>query len=285
MSGVPGVAAAMAADAALAAQLGVPGGGAAVHGHRRSHRPERPAAVHAGSSHGRVAGGTGPATRDPAHPVRRRRPSSPGRRRRAGRRAARGPRPRCRRSRSTRSPPMRSRAAASPPCATPRATTSPCRCPSWSGARTTVAGIAARVPDDARALMDAFWPGSLTLLLAPQPTLAWDLAGRRPARHPHAAASGGARAAGAERPAGRDDGEPARACPRRSTSTTPSTQLGDAIGLALDAGDLSGDEPLPSTVVDVTGDRPRVVRIGAISVEQLRRVCPHVLADEGSATA
>ena len=62
-------------------------------------------------------------------------------------------------------------------------------------------------------------------------------------------------------------------------------QLGDAIGLALDAGDLSGAEPLPSTVVDVTGDQPRVVRIGAIPVERLRRVCPHVLADEGSVTA
>jgi tRNA threonylcarbamoyl adenosine modification protein (Sua5/YciO/YrdC/YwlC family) len=156
--------------------------------------------------------------------------------------------------------------------------------PVMVGARATVAGIAARVPDDARALMDAFWPGSLTLLLAPQPTLAWDLAGDAPLAirmplHPVALAllgqSGPLVATTANQP-----GMPAPADVDDAV-----TQLGDAIGLALDAGDLSDDEPLPSTVVDVTGDQPRVVRIGAIPVDQLRRVCPHVLADEGSATA
>ena len=156
--------------------------------------------------------------------------------------------------------------------------------PVMVGARTTVAGIAARVPDDARALMDAFWPGSLTLLLAPQPTLAWDLAGDAPLAirmplHPVALAllaqSGPLVATTANQPG----------MPAPVDVDDAVTQLGDAIGLALDAGDLSGNEPLPSTVVDVTGDRPRVVRIGAIPVEQLRRVCPHVLADEGSATA
>lgn len=42
------------------------------------------------------------------------------------------------------------------------------------GSPETVAGVAARVPDRARELMDAFWPGLLTLLLPAQPTLAWD---------------------------------------------------------------------------------------------------------------
>ena len=42
------------------------------------------------------------------------------------------------------------------------------------GSATTVAGVASRVPDRARDLMDMFWPGLLTLLLPAQPTLAWD---------------------------------------------------------------------------------------------------------------
>jgi tRNA threonylcarbamoyl adenosine modification protein (Sua5/YciO/YrdC/YwlC family) len=156
--------------------------------------------------------------------------------------------------------------------------------PVMVGSRTTVPGIAARVPDDARALMDAFWPGPLTLLLAPQPTLAWDLAGDAPLAirmplHPVALAllaqSGPLVVTTANQPG----------MPAPSDVDDAVVQLGDAIGLALDAGRLSGAEGLPSTVVDVTGDVPRVVRIGAIPVDRLRRVCPHVLADDESATA
>lgn len=42
------------------------------------------------------------------------------------------------------------------------------------GSPNTVAGVAARVPERARELMEAFWPGMLTILLPAQPTLAWD---------------------------------------------------------------------------------------------------------------
>lgn len=156
--------------------------------------------------------------------------------------------------------------------------------PVMVGARTTVAGVAARVPDDARALMDAFWPGSLTLLLPPQPTLAWDLPGDAPLAirmplHPVALAllgqSGPLVATTANQPG----------LPAPVDVDDAIAQLGDSIGLALDAGDLSDGDPLPSTVVDVTDSPPRVVRIGAIPVERLRRVCPHVLGDDGPVTA
>ena len=49
-----------------------------------------------------------------------------------------------------------------------------------------VSGVAARVPRVAKKLMEAFWPGLLTVLLPPQPTLAWD--------HPKRAAASGAHA-------------------------------------------------------------------------------------------
>ncbi len=150
--------------------------------------------------------------------------------------------------------------------------------PVMVGARSTVAGIASGVCEQARILMDAFWPGALTLLLTPQRTLAWDLpmdvplAVRMPL-HPVSLAllrqSGplvvtSANLPGLAAPFDVDDAL---------------EQLGDAVALALDAGDLSGGERLPSTVVDATGAQPRVVRAGAVSLADLRRACPDVEAE------
>src|SRR5690606_18321300 len=39
----------------------------------------------------------------------------------------------------------------------------------------TVAGLATEVPDAVHALVEAFWPGPLTIICRAQPTLAWDL--------------------------------------------------------------------------------------------------------------
>ena len=39
----------------------------------------------------------------------------------------------------------------------------------------TIDGLATDVPDYARALVDAFWPGPLTIVLRAQPSLMWDL--------------------------------------------------------------------------------------------------------------
>ena len=43
--------------------------------------------------------------------------------------------------------------------------------------------------------------------------------------------------------------------------------LGSAVAVILDGGPTPG--ALPSTIVDVTGERPRVLRLGALSVESL----------------
>jgi tRNA threonylcarbamoyl adenosine modification protein (Sua5/YciO/YrdC/YwlC family) len=150
--------------------------------------------------------------------------------------------------------------------------------PVMVGARSTVAGIAARVPDDARALMDAFWPGPLTLLLSPQPTLAWDLPPDAPLAvrmplHPVALAllrqSGPLVVTTANQP-----GLPAPADVDGAIA-----QVGDRSSLALDAGPLD-DSALPSTIVDVTSPVPRVVRLGQIGIDRLARACPHVLDDD-----
>ena len=155
--------------------------------------------------------------------------------------------------------------------------------PVMVGARSTVPGIAARVPDDARVLMEAFWPGPLTLLLSPQPTLAWDLPPDAPLAvrmplHPVALAllrqSGPLVVTTANQP-----GLPAPADVDDAVA-----QVGDRASLALDAGSLD-DSALPSTIVDVTGGSPRVVRLGQIGFEQLTRACPHVLDQDAQPDA
>ena len=163
--------------------------------------------------------------------------------------------------------------------------------PIMVGSRSTIAGIASRVSDDARSLMEAFWPGPLTLLLTPQPTLAWDhpegapLTVRMP-MHPVAlallAATGPLVVTSAN-------------LPGLSAPTTVDdalSQVGDAAALALDAGPLAldpaslmGNVGLPSSVVDTTVNPPRIVRTGALDAQTLRRHVPRVLAEEEPPTA
>lgn len=147
--------------------------------------------------------------------------------------------------------------------------------PVMVGRRTTVAGIATGVSESAERLMDAFWPGPLTLLLTPQPSLAWDLPRNAPVAvrmplHPLAlavlASTGplvvtGANLPGLTAPTDVDDAL---------------MQLGDAATVALDVGSVHDDDALPSSVIDATGEAPVVVRIGALSIDELRAICPDV---------
>ncbi|WP_225753810.1 L-threonylcarbamoyladenylate synthase [Actinotalea sp. Marseille-Q4924] len=134
----------------------------------------------------------------------------------------------------------------------------------------TVDGLCADVPAPARALLEAFWPGALTLVLHAQPSLAWDLGddGRTVAvRMPdHPAALALLRRTG-----------PLAVTGAHRTGTPASGRLDDALDvgaaqLALDAGELAGGEP--STVVDATGPVPRLLRAGAVGLDALRRVTP-----------
>lgn len=156
--------------------------------------------------------------------------------------------------------------------------------PVFVGARATLGGVAARVSDEARALIEAFWPGPLTVLLPPQPTLAWDLPSDAPLAvrmplHPVALAllaqSGPLVATTANAPG----------VPAPTDVDDAVLQVGDAAALALDAGPLTDDDGLPSTIVDLTGPVPRVVRAGAITLERVRGVCPNALGDDDPATA
>ena len=134
----------------------------------------------------------------------------------------------------------------------------------------TLDGLARDVPDAARALAEAFWPGALTIIVNAQPSLAWDLGethgtvALRVPDNPLALAllrRTGPLAVSSANRTGR---------PSAVTAQDAADQLGDAVPVVLDGGPTPG--PVPSTIVDATGDRLRVVRLGAIGIDRLRSV-------------
>lgn len=139
------------------------------------------------------------------------------------------------------------------------------------GARTTLGGIAV-VNAVADAFADAFWPGGLTLICREQPSLKWDLgdtAGTVAVRMPsHDVALDLLRETGPMAVSSAN----VSGLPAARTAAEARDQLGDAVAVYLEAGPTSAD--VPSTIVDVTGDTPRVLRAGAILLEQLREVVP-----------
>jgi L-threonylcarbamoyladenylate synthase len=132
--------------------------------------------------------------------------------------------------------------------------------------------------DTGKDLIDEFWPGGLTLVCRSSPTLVWDLgetkgtvAVRMPLHHvaldllkktgPLAVSSANV------------SGQPAA-----TTADEAMVQLGNSVSVYLDAGPCPGD--LPSTIVDLTGSVPRLLRPGVISVERLQEVVPLALAED-----
>ncbi len=142
----------------------------------------------------------------------------------------------------------------------------------------TLDGLATDIPAAARDLVEAFWPGGLTLILRAQPSLAWDLGethGTVALRMPdHPAARAVLRRTGplAVSSANRT-GEPAAL-----TAQEAVVQLGSSVHLYLDGGRVPGG--IASTIVEATGDRLRLVRAGAVTLAALRTVAPVSSADD-----
>jgi L-threonylcarbamoyladenylate synthase len=138
------------------------------------------------------------------------------------------------------------------------------------GSPRTLDGIATHLGEQARTLVEAFWPGGLTLVATAQPSLRWDLgdtggtvAVRMPL-HPVAIEllqATGPMAVSSANISGR---------PPATTADEAVEQLGESVAVYLDGG--PSGEPLPSTIVDVTGEVPRVLRVGAVAVDVLREV-------------
>lgn len=134
---------------------------------------------------------------------------------------------------------------------------------SWS----TVDGLVASTARRARTLIEAFWPGGLSLVLPQAPSLAWDLGNTRGTvnlRMPlHPVALDLLREVGpmAVSSANRSGQPPA------VSATDAEEQLGDSVSVYLDG--ATSEESVPSTIVDLTRSAPRLLRQGAVSLAEL----------------
>jgi L-threonylcarbamoyladenylate synthase len=142
------------------------------------------------------------------------------------------------------------------------------------GSRHTLDGLVYSLPSTARDLIEAFWPGALTIVVEHASSLEWDLGdtfGTVAVRMPlHPVALEVLRETGpmAVSSANKTDQPPAL------TAHDAREQLGYSVSVYLESQQFV-DVP-PSTIVDLTGDPPRVVRVGAVPLESLREVVPGI---------
>jgi L-threonylcarbamoyladenylate synthase len=125
--------------------------------------------------------------------------------------------------------------------------------------------VAAEISPRARRLMARYWPGPLTLILPARPALPPALTastGTIGLRIPgHAVAAALVRAAG--RPVTAPSANPHGAASPR-TAEEVLAGLGERVDLVLDGGPTAGGPA--STLLDLTGSRPRLVRSGAVTL-------------------
>jgi L-threonylcarbamoyladenylate synthase len=142
------------------------------------------------------------------------------------------------------------------------------------GEASTLAGLVLRTPEPALQLAESFWPGGLTLVLEHAPSLAWDLGdaeGTVAVRLPDDAVARdllrrtGPLAVSSANRSGR---------PAATTADAAVAQLGLQAAVVLDGGPRQNSQP--STIVDCTSPTPRVLRIGAVPLEELREVVPEL---------
>jgi tRNA threonylcarbamoyl adenosine modification protein (Sua5/YciO/YrdC/YwlC family) len=137
-------------------------------------------------------------------------------------------------------------------------------------AATTLPALASGVPWYVESLTEAFWPGPLTLVCEQQPSLTWDLGETRgtvAVRMPdHEVALAllertGPLAVSSANLSG---------LPAATEAAAADGMLGDSVEVVLDGGPSPKGEA--STILDVRGERPRLLRLGALSVADLDAV-------------
>ena len=143
------------------------------------------------------------------------------------------------------------------------------------GSPTTLHGLVSAFPESGWDLVDAFWPGALTIVARHQPSLQWDIGDAmgtvalRMPLHPVAiellTATGPMGVSSANK-SGR---------PSATTASEAQEQLGGLVDVYLDGGETADN--VPSSIVSLTGDEPRMLREGAVSFDQLAKVVPNLV--------
>jgi tRNA threonylcarbamoyl adenosine modification protein (Sua5/YciO/YrdC/YwlC family) len=142
------------------------------------------------------------------------------------------------------------------------------------GSWRTVNGLVESLPDSAKDLIAAFWPGPLTLVLRQGSGLTWDLgetkgtvAVRMP-MHPVAiellAETGPLAVSSANK----------HGTPPPVTAGEAESHLGVAVSVYLDGGPT--EDRTASTILDLTGEKPRLLREGAVDRAKLAEVIGEV---------
>jgi tRNA threonylcarbamoyl adenosine modification protein (Sua5/YciO/YrdC/YwlC family) len=136
------------------------------------------------------------------------------------------------------------------------------------GSTRTLEALTTGVPGWVNALVEAYWPGALTLVCRQQASLRWDLGDTRgtvAVRMPHDPVAlelldrTGPLAVTSANLTG---------LPAATDAPAAEAMLGDAVAVVLDGGPTTGD--VASTILDCTGAEPRVLRAGALEVAELR---------------
>lgn len=138
------------------------------------------------------------------------------------------------------------------------------------GSWDTIQGLVHTYSDQARALVEAFWPGGLSIVVPQAPSLTWNLGDTRGTvmlRMPlHPVAIELLRETG-----------PMAVSSANISGHTPATtaiaakqQLGNAVNVYLDGGECAIGTP--SSIVDLSGPAPKLLREGAISAERIGEV-------------
>jgi len=148
----------------------------------------------------------------------------------------------------------------------------------------TLDALTTGIPDWARVLVDRYWPGPLTVVCVHQSSLQWDLGDTRgtvAVRMPlhditlELIQRTGPLAVSSANTTGK---------PAATNADDVIDMLGDVVAVVLDAGATPGEQP--STIVDCTGDRPRILREGAIPAHDIHRVLEdtgHAFEDDAAA--
>jgi tRNA threonylcarbamoyl adenosine modification protein (Sua5/YciO/YrdC/YwlC family) len=140
------------------------------------------------------------------------------------------------------------------------------------GSPNTLHGLVTDFSELAWELVDAFWPGALTLVAKHQPSLQWDLGDTRGTvavrmpLHPVAIellTDVGPMAVSSANLTGH---------PAPENCDYAQEMLGDSVSVYLDGGPTPGN--VPSSIVDVSREVPLLLREGAISADELRKVVP-----------
>jgi L-threonylcarbamoyladenylate synthase len=138
-------------------------------------------------------------------------------------------------------------------------------------------GLVDDFTEQAKTLVAAWWPGPLTIVLREAEGIGWDLGYSRGTVAVRMPKQSFALALI------RRTGPLAVTSANRSGEPTPATvagiveQLGGDADVFFDVGPAGGGPP--STIVDLTGQRPRLLREGAIPADEIERTLGEPLAD------